>query len=188
MFSSAAFAQNYPEALPESSDEMAAKRARAETTAQSFEKIDADSLSVKVIEMKDGPMYITVSGHQEVQAIMHPAEPTIILRGFDMFGEKEQTKFNSNVPGLKATRLSLYVTMDEAQVKFLEAASEKIRESFASEEGVEWHSPLPKKKPGYENDAVSIKVILEGKPGSLTTLKIKNKYPGTGHTPSRVQK
>jgi hypothetical protein len=174
MFSSAAFAQNCPEIVSEGSDEMAAKRARIEPTAQAFDKIDVDSLSVKVVEMKDDPMYLTVYNHQEVQVIMHPDEPAVILRGFDMFGEKEQTKLNSNVPGAKGTRLSLYVTMDEAQVKFLGAASEKIRESFASEEGVEWHSPLPKKKPGYENDAVSTKVVLEGKPGSLTTLKIKN--------------
>ena len=90
-----------------------------------------------------------------------------------MFGEKEQTKLNSNVPGAKGTRLSLYVTMDEAQVKFLEAASAKIKESMALE-GMDWYSPLPKKKPGYESDAVSIKVALEGRPGTLTTLKIKN--------------
>ena len=174
MFSSAAFAQTNPEIVSEVSDEMAAKRARTEPTAQSFEKIDANSLSVKVVEMKDGPMYLTVSGHQEVQVIMHPDEPAVVLRGFDMFGEKEHTKFNSNVPGAKGNRLSLYTTLDEAQVKFLAVASEKIRESFALEEGVEWHSPLSKKKQGYENDAVNIKVILDGKPGSLTTLKIKN--------------
>jgi hypothetical protein len=153
---------------------MAAKRARIEPTVKSFKMIDVYSLSVKVVEMKDDPMYVTVCGNQEVQVIMHPDEPAVILRGFDMFGEKEHTKLNSNVPGAKGSRLSLYVTLDEAQVEFLKAASAKIKESFASEEGVEWQPPLPKKKPGYENDAVGIKVVLEGRPGALTTIKIKN--------------
>lgn len=173
MFSSAAFAQTCPEVLSESSDEMAAKRARTESSARSFEKIDVDSLSVKVIEMKDGALYLTVSDHQEVQIIMHPDEPAVVLRGFDMQGEKEKTKFNSNAPDAKGSRLSVYVTMNEAQANFLEAASEKIKESLALEEDVEWYSVLPKKQ-GYENDAVSIKVVLEGKPGTLTTLKIKS--------------
>jgi hypothetical protein len=174
MFSSAAFAQTRPQVFSDPSDEMAAKRARTESSALSFDKIDVDALSIKKIEMKDGHLYSTIYDHQELQVIMHPDEPTIVLRGFDMMGEREKTKFNSNIPEAKGTSLSVYVTMDEAQVNFLEAASEKLRESFASEEGVEWYSPLPKKKQGYQTDAVSIKVSLEGKPGALTTLKIKS--------------
>jgi IMP cyclohydrolase len=77
--------------VSEPSDEMAAKRARTEVSAQSFDKIDVESLSVKVVEMKDGSnMYITLYDRQEVQIIMHPVEPAIVLRGFDMRGEIER--------------------------------------------------------------------------------------------------
>ena len=174
MFASAAFAQTHPNPLSEPSDEMAAKRARTEVSAQSFDKIDVQSLSVKVVELKDGEnFYMTVSDHQEVQIIMHPEEPAIILQGFDTQGEKEKTKFNTNDLNAKGNRLSVYVLLEDAQSKFLDAAQEKIKESFAMEEGVEWYSPLPKKH-GHDNDAVSIKVALDGRPGTLTNIKIKN--------------
>ena len=108
MFSSAAFAQTHPNPLSEPSDDMAAKRARTEVSAQSFDKLDVQSLSVKVVELKDGEnFYITVSDHQEVQIIMHPEEPAIILQGFDMQGEKEKTKFNTNDLNAKGNRLSV---------------------------------------------------------------------------------
>ena len=153
---------------------MAAKRARTEVSAQSFDKINVESLSVKVVEMKDGNnMYITVSDHQEVQIIMHPVEPAIILRGFDTHGEREKTKFNTNEENALGNKLSVYVLLDEAQSKFLDAAQEKIKESLALEEGVVWYSPLPKKH-GHDNDAVSIKVTLDGTPVNLTNIKIKN--------------
>jgi hypothetical protein len=174
MFSSAAFAQTHPNPLSEPSDEMAAKRARTEVSAQSFDKINVESLSVKVVEMKDGNnMYITVSDHQEVQIIMHPVEPAIILRGFDMHGEVEKTKFNCKDKKSDTNKLSVYVLLDEAQAKFLDAATEKIKESLALEEGVVW-SPLFKKGHSHDNDAVSIKVTLDGQPTNLTNIKIKN--------------
>ena len=174
MFATAAFAQTHPKPLSEPSDEMAAKRARTEVSAQSFDKIDVESLSVKAIELKPGSnYYITVSDHQEVQVIMHPGEPAIVLRGFDMHGEKERTKFNTNEENALGNKLSVYVLLDEAQSKFLDAASEKIRESLALEEGVVWYSPLPKKH-GHDNDAVNIKVTLDGTPVNLTNIKIKN--------------
>ena len=162
MFASAAFAQTHPNPLSQPSDEMAAKRARTEVSAQSFDKIDVESLSIKAIEMKTGSnYYITVSNNQEVQIIMHPEEPAIVLQGFDTQGEKEKTKFNTNDLNAKGNRLSVYVLLEDAQSKFLDAAQEKIKESFALEEGVEWYSPLPKKH-GHDNDAVSIKVVLDG--------------------------
>ena len=139
MFASAALAQTTPNPISEPSDDMAAKRARTEVSAQSFDKIDVESLSIKAIEMKTGSnYYITVSNNQEAQIIMHPGEPAIILRGFDTRGEREKTKFNTNEENTLGNKLSVYVLLDEAQSKFLNAASEKLRESFALDEGVVW--------------------------------------------------
>jgi hypothetical protein len=65
------------------------------------------------------------------------------------------------------------VMLDEAQSKFLDAATAKLRESFALVKGVVW-SPLLNKGHSHDNDAVSIKVMLGGTPINLTNLKIKN--------------
>ena len=70
---------------------------------------------MKAIELKPGSnYYITVSDHQEVQVIMHPGEPAIVLRGSDMHGEKERTKFNTNEENALGNKLSVYVLLDEA--------------------------------------------------------------------------
>ena len=137
MFSSAAFAQTHSTATSESSEDMTAKRARVEASAQSFEAIDVNSISVKVVDTKIDQLYFTIYDQKEVEIIMHPKEPGVALRRFDMQGDKERTKFNSNDPEAKGNRLSVYVTLDEEQAKFVEAASEHLKALLAMDESVE---------------------------------------------------
>ena len=152
---------------------MAAKRARTEAAAQSFRECDVAKLTFKEIERKDDtPMYKVVSEHQEVQLILTPEEPNVVLRGFDMCGDKEKRPFNSDDANAKGTCLGLYVSLDEEQAKFLQEASEKIRVEMGFQDRELW-TPLVPKSAKYETYAVGIKVTLHGGENNLTALKIK---------------
>lgn len=172
MHSFAAFAQIPSEVEVELPEDMAAKRARTESMAVSFEAVDTATMTVKAIETKNSPIYLVVSEHQEVQIILTPDQPCTVLRGFDMIGEKEKTAFNSKEADAMGNRLSVYVTLEEEQAKFLDQASERIRAEMDLEEGVEWY-PLIPKSTKYASPAVGIKVALGGEDRNLTALKIK---------------
>ena len=176
MFLPASFAQAPPELDQEHSEAMAspaAKRARTEAP-ESYKKVDVTELALKVIEGKDkeNPLYVVIDGNrQEVQFVLTPEGPNAILRGFDMTGDKEKRSFNSKEADAKGNYLSLYMTLDDQQAKFLDEVSEKLKANM-NLESVEWLPILPKSV-RYESSAVAIKVCLAGDEANLTPLKIK---------------
>jgi hypothetical protein len=179
MFSSSAFPA---QALfnQESSEAMASAAKRARTEApESYRKLDLEALSLKKIEGRDSPMYLAVIDNHMAEFILTPDEPAVLLRGFDMSGEKEKRSFN--VDEGKGNSLGLYVQLDEEQADFLKKASNRIKTEFEAEEAVEWTPMLPGEK--YSTYAVGVEVVLAGQESSLTHLRIKKgeeKHAGTG--------
>jgi hypothetical protein len=156
----------------------ASKRARVEGP-ESFRKLDVDTLSLKKIEGRDSPYYLVVTDHHMAEFILTPDEPAVLLRGFDMSGEKEKRSFN--VDEGKGNSLGLYVQLDEEQADFLKKASNRIKTEFEAEEAVEWTPMFPGEK--YSTYAVGVEVVLAGQESSLTHLRIKKgeeKHAGTG--------
>ena len=158
----------------------AAKRARVEGP-ESFRNLDVDALSLKKVEGRDSPFYLVVVDHRMAEFVLTPDEPTVLLRGFDMTGEKEKRSFNVEGEG-KGNSLSLYVQLDEEQADFLKKASNKIKTEFEAEGEVEW-SPILGNGEKYSTYAVGVEVVLAGQETSLTHLRIKKgeeKQSGTG--------
>jgi len=156
----------------------AAKRARTEAP-ESYRKLDLEALSLKKIEGRDSPMYLAVIDNHMAEFILTPDEPAVLLRGFDMLGEKEKRSFN--VDEGKGNSLGLYVQLDEEQADFLKKASNRIKTEFEAEEAVEWTPMFPGEK--YSTYAVGVEVVLAGQESSLTHLRIKKgeeKHAGTG--------
>jgi len=144
--------------------------------------MDLDALKLKVVEGKDSPFYLAVVGHQLAEFVLTPDEPTVILRGFDMAGDKEKRSFNATDG--KGNSLGLYLHINDDQANFLKAASNKLKLEFEAEaEGkVEWH-PLIAKNDKYESFGVGVDICLAGQESALTHLRIKQgeeKYAGTG--------
>ena len=161
----------------------AAKRARTEAQGpESYKKLDLEALTLKTIEGKDSRFYLAVVGHQLAEFILTPDEPTIILRGFDMAGDKEKRSFNAQGDGAKGNNLSLYLQLDDEQAEFLKLASDKIKAQFEADGAVEWH-PLIGTSDKYSSAAVGVDVCLAGQETALTHLRIKKgneKFAGTG--------
>ena len=156
----------------------AAKRARTEAP-ESYRKLDLEALSLKKIEGRDSPMHLAVINHHMAEFILTPDEPAVLLRGFDMSGEKEKRSFN--VDEGKGNSLGLYAQLDEEQADFLKKASNRIKTEFEAEEAVEWTHMFPGEK--YSTYAVGVEVVLAGQESSLTHLRIKKgeeKHAGTG--------
>jgi hypothetical protein len=179
MFSSSAFPA---QALfnQESSEAMASAAKRARTEApESYRKLDLEALSLKKIEGRDSPMHLAVINHHMAEFILTPDEPAVLLRGFDMSGEKEKRSFN--VDEGKGNSLGLYAQLDEEQADFLKKASNRIKTEFEAEEAVEWTPMFPGEK--YSTYAVGVEVVLAGQESSLIHLRIKKgeeKHAGTG--------
>jgi len=184
MFSSAVFAQATLPVDQESAEAMAApaaKRARTEAP-ESYSNMDLGALTLKVIEGKDSPFYLAVVNHQLAEFVLTPDEPTVILRGFDMVGDKEKRSFNT-ADG-KGNSLGLYLQINEDQANFLKAASNKLKLEFeaASDGKVEW-TPLIAKNDKYNSFGVGVDICLAGQETALTHLRIKQgeeKHAGTG--------
>ena len=172
MFSTSVFPRASSVVHPESSQAMAAsaaKKARTEAPG-SFRKFDLEALKLKAIEGKDSAFYIAVVDGQTAEFVLTPDEPTVVLRGFDMAGDKEKRSFNAHGDEAKGNSLSLYVQLDEEQVKFLDAASEKLKAQFEGD--VVW-SPLVPKNDKYQSHAIGVDICLGGKDTALTPIKIK---------------
>jgi hypothetical protein len=158
----------------------AAKRARVEGP-ESFRKLDVDTLSLKKIDGRDSPYYLVVTDRRMAEFILTPDEPTVLLRGFDMVGEKEKRSFNVEGEG-KGNSLSLYVQIDEEQADFLKKASNRIKTEFEADGEVEW-SPILGNGEKYSTYAVGVEVVLAGQETSMTHLRIKKddvKHEGAG--------
>jgi hypothetical protein len=179
MFSSSAFPA---QALvnQESAEAMASAAKRARTEApESYRKLDLEALILKKIEGRDSTMYLAVIDNHMAEFILTPEEPAVLLRGFDMLGEKEKRSFN--VDDGKGNSLGLYVQLDEEQADFLKKASNRIKTEFEADEAVEWTPMIPGEK--YSTYAVGVEVVLAGQESSLTHLRIKKgeeKHAGTG--------
>ena len=156
----------------------AAKRARTEAP-ESYRKLDLEALSLKKIEGRETPIYLTVVDGHMPEFILTPEEPTVLLRGFDFSGKKEKRSFNSDEG--KGNSLSLYVQLDEEQADFLKKASNRIKTEFEAEGEVEWAPMFGGEK--YSTYAVGIDVVLAGQENSLTHIRVKKgeeKHAGTG--------
>ena len=181
MFSSSAFPAQASLVNQESTEAMASAAKRARTEApESYRKMDLEALSLKKIEGRDSPIYLAVIDHHTAEFILTPEEPAVLLRGFDMTGEKEKRSFNVESDG-KGNSLSLYVQLDEEQADFLKKAANRIKTEFDAEEAVEWTPMFPGEK--YSTYAVGVEVVLAGQDSSLTHLRIKKgeeKHASTG--------
>ena len=143
--------------------------------------MNVDGLSLKKIEGRDSPYYLVVADQHMAEFILTPDEPTVLLRGFDMFGEKEKRSFNVEGEG-KGNSLGLYVQLDEEQADFLKKASNRLKTEFEAEGEVEW-SPILGNGEKYSTYAVGVEVVLAGQEASLTHLRIKKgdvKHEGSG--------
>jgi hypothetical protein len=182
MFSPAAFAQAPLPADQELAEAMlasAAKRARTEGP-QSYLKMDLEKLKLKTLDGKESPIYLAVVEHQLAEFVLTPDEPTVLLRGFDMAGDKEKRSFNAQ--GGKGNHLSIYIQLSKDQATFLQEASDQLKAQFEAEGKVEW-SPLLSKNEKYDSSAVGVDVCLVGQEASLTQLRIKRgeeKHAGAG--------
>ena len=157
----------------------AAKRARTEAP-EPYRKLDLAALALKKIEGRDSPIYLVVVDNHVAEFILTPEEPAVLLRGFDMSGEKEKRSFNAEGEG-KGNSLSLYVQLDEEQADFLKKASNRIKTEFEAEGEVEWTPMFGGEK--YSTYAVGVDVVLAGQESSLTHLRIKrgeDKQAGAG--------
>ena len=146
----------------------AAKRARTEAP-ESYRKLDLEALSLKKIDGRETPIYLTVVDNHVPEFILTPEEPTVLLRGFDFSGEKEKRSFNSDDG--KGNSLSLYVQLDEEQADFLKKASNPIKTEFELEGEVEWAPMFGGEK--YSTYAVGIDVVLAGQETALTHIRVK---------------
>ena len=182
MFSSAVFAQASLPVDQDSAEAMAtsaAKRARVEGP-ESYKTMDLTQLKLKTIEGKDSPFYLAVVDNQLAEFVLTPEEPTVMLRGFDIAGDKEKRSFNAQDG--KGNSLGIYLQLNEDQAKFLNKASNQLKAQFEAEGQVEWH-PLMSKSDRCKSFAVGVDVRLDGPEASLTHLKIKkgdDKYSGAG--------
>ena len=184
MFSSSVFAQAPFPVDQESAEAMVAaagKRARAEGATsstkqarvegpESYKKMDLEKLTLKKVEGKESPIYLAVVEHQLAECVLTPEEPTVLLRGFDMAGDKEKRSFNTQDG--KGNSLGVYIQLNEDQAKFLSEASDRLKAQFEAEGEVEWH-PLMSKNDKYDSFAVGVDVCLAGQETALTQLRIK---------------
>ena len=104
----------------------------------------------------------------------------MLLRGFDIAGDKEKRSFNAQDG--KGNHLGIYLQLNEDQAKFLQNASNQLKAQFEAEGEVQWH-PLMSKSDKYDSFAVGVDVCLAGQEAALTNLRIKKgeeKHAGTG--------